>query len=262
MYARCLITRTSIHLHGSLLSKILLYLDQWRWKEVLSDCHSSECKYLSVSASVCWSHVELVQNLVFEKAGRLPKKPLADLVAYDSAQKLCVLCIVVLIKDREVQSPKDAIRWLKYWGTIFAEYSVPFTWWSHLQCRVWLWLWFLVPSRLRSVLTNCLTTLVLTVHSWHTSKTEGAAEKRGDVFYSLEMWFIHRLGPILTIAVGIVLNFGGYIAIWLAMQGYYTPSYWQLVLLLVVACNGQTWFETAALVTSVRNFETERWANI
>ena len=63
---------------------------------------------------------------------------------------------------------------------------------------------------------------------------------------------------MLTIVVGLVLNFGGYFAIWAALQGLYTPKYWQLLLLLLLACNGQTWFETAALVTTVRNFETER----
>lgn len=68
----------------------------------------------------------------------------------------------------------------------------------------------------------------------------------------------YRLGPMLTIAVGLILNFGGYFAIWAALQGHYYPKYWQLLLLLVISCNGQTWFETAALVTTVRNFETER----
>lgn len=59
-------------------------------------------------------------------------------------------------------------------------------------------------------------------------------------------------------AIGVALNTGGYILVWSAAVGHFTPAYWQLVLLAILACNGQTWFETAALVTCVKNFETER----
>ena len=68
-----------------------------------------------------------------------------------------------------------------------------------------------------------------------------------------------RLGPLVTILVGVLLNAGGYLAIWLATSHYYNPPYWILLIFSLVACNGQTWFETAALVTCVQNFETERY---
>lgn len=71
-----------------------------------------------------------------------------------------------------------------------------------------------------------------------------------------------RLGPVFTIVIGVLLNTGGYLLIWLSATGLCTPSYWQLLLFAVVACNGQTWFETAALVTCVKNFETERYTSL
>ena len=67
-----------------------------------------------------------------------------------------------------------------------------------------------------------------------------------------------RLGPALTILVGILLQIGGNVGLWAAVTGWYTPPYAVVLLLSMVACNAQTWFEGAAMVTSVRNFETER----
>lgn len=58
-----------------------------------------------------------------------------------------------------------------------------------------------------------------------------------------------------------LLNAGGYLAIWSATKAYFDPPYWLLLILALVACNGQTWFETAALVTCVQNFETDRQAS-
>ena len=62
--------------------------------------------------------------------------------------------------------------------------------------------------------------------------------------------------------VGIVLQVGGYLGIWLAAHNHIMIPYWAMLGLAVIACNGQTWFETAGLVTCVRNFETERYAAI
>ncbi|KAK9818432.1 hypothetical protein WJX72_012528 [[Myrmecia] bisecta] len=79
------------------------------------------------------------------------------------------------------------------------------------------------------------------------------------LFYdSVKHW--NRMGPMLTIAIGAILQLAGYTGLWLAATGHFPlpVKYWMLVLLAIVACNGQTWFETAALVTCVRNFETER----
>lgn len=70
-----------------------------------------------------------------------------------------------------------------------------------------------------------------------------------------------RLGPILTLAVGCVLHAGGYLTLWAAARGALAPPYWVLLAVAFLACNAQTYFETGAMVTSVRNFETERWGD-
>eukprot|EP00884_Botryococcus_braunii_P011942 jgi/Botrbrau1/20749/Bobra.0058s0077.1 len=67
-----------------------------------------------------------------------------------------------------------------------------------------------------------------------------------------------RMGPWLTLNIGVLIHLGGYLSLWAAAKGFFTPPYWAMVLLAMLACNGQTWFETGALVTCVRNFETER----
>jgi hypothetical protein len=67
-----------------------------------------------------------------------------------------------------------------------------------------------------------------------------------------------RMGPVVTISIGAILNTGGYFALWAAAVGKFDPPYWVLLIVCLVACNGQTWLETAALVTCVQNFETER----
>lgn len=68
-----------------------------------------------------------------------------------------------------------------------------------------------------------------------------------------------RVGPMLTVLIGVVLQFGGYYGMWLAAMGRFDCSYVGMLLLAMAACNGQAWYETAGLVTSVRNFETERY---
>lgn len=37
------------------------------------------------------------------------------------------------------------------------------------------------------------------------------------------------------------------------------PPYWVLVIITFFACNAQTFMETGAMVTSIRNFDTERY---
>lgn len=63
---------------------------------------------------------------------------------------------------------------------------------------------------------------------------------------------------MLTVLIGVVLQFVGYYGMWAAAIGRINPPYYVMILLALAACNGQTWYETAGLVTSVRNFETER----
>ncbi|KAK9813424.1 hypothetical protein WJX73_007856 [Symbiochloris irregularis] len=77
------------------------------------------------------------------------------------------------------------------------------------------------------------------------------------LFYdALRGW--NRAGPFLTVLVGIVLQTGGNLGLWFAAKGMWSPPYYAMLALAAVACNGQTWFEAPALVTCVRNFETER----
>ena len=63
---------------------------------------------------------------------------------------------------------------------------------------------------------------------------------------------------MVTILIGAILNTGGYFALWAAAVDKFDPPYWVLLVFCLVACNGQTWLETASLVTCVKNFETER----
>lgn len=67
---------------------------------------------------------------------------------------------------------------------------------------------------------------------------------------------------MLTVMIGVVLQFGGYYGMWLAAMGKFECSYVGMLLLAMAACNGQAWYETAGLVTSVRNFETERCVDL
>jgi len=67
-----------------------------------------------------------------------------------------------------------------------------------------------------------------------------------------------RLGPRLTLAVGVLFQFGGFLGLWLAASNAFNPPYWVMWLMAVAACNCGPWFETATMVTCVRNFEADR----
>lgn len=67
-----------------------------------------------------------------------------------------------------------------------------------------------------------------------------------------------RLGPRATLLVGVAMHAVGYFTLYLAAHGTITPPYWALILITFLTCNAQTWFETGSMVTSIRNFDTER----
>ena len=67
-----------------------------------------------------------------------------------------------------------------------------------------------------------------------------------------------RVGPIVTLLVGVALHFLGYFGLWWAARGVFMPPYWVLVMIAFFTCNAQTFMETGSLVTSIRNFDTER----
>ncbi|KAK9916344.1 hypothetical protein WJX75_001567 [Coccomyxa subellipsoidea] len=69
---------------------------------------------------------------------------------------------------------------------------------------------------------------------------------------------MNRFGPRATLLVGVGLHFLGYMTLWAAAHGNITPPYWALLIITFGACNAQTWFETGSMVTSIRNFDTER----
>ena len=69
---------------------------------------------------------------------------------------------------------------------------------------------------------------------------------------------LHRVGPVLTLLVGVALHFLGYFGLWWAARGIFQPPYWVLVIIAFFTCNAQTFMETGAMVTSIRNFDTER----
>ncbi|CAL5227480.1 g10457 [Coccomyxa viridis] len=69
---------------------------------------------------------------------------------------------------------------------------------------------------------------------------------------------MNRVGPVVTLLVAVLLHFGGYFALWWAARGIFMPPYWVLVIITFFACNAQTFMETGAMVTSIRNFDTER----
>ena len=73
------------------------------------------------------------------------------------------------------------------------------------------------------------------------------------------MLLLHRVGPVLTLLVGVALHFLGYFGLWWAARGIFQPPYWVLVIIAFFTCNAQTFMETGAMVTSIRNFDTERY---
>ena len=52
---------------------------------------------------------------------------------------------------------------------------------------------------------------------------------------------VYRAGPLCTVLVGVVLQTGGNLGLWLAAKGMFHPPYYVMLLLAAVACNGQTW---------------------
>ena len=72
--------------------------------------------------------------------------------------------------------------------------------------------------------------------------------------------YMRRKGPFFTVVIGAFLNFAGYALLYMAATGQINPPYWLLLVIIASASNGQCWFETGCMVTSVRNFYPERYA--
>ncbi|KAL8094787.1 protein NUCLEAR FUSION DEFECTIVE 4-like [Apium graveolens] len=65
--------------------------------------------------------------------------------------------------------------------------------------------------------------------------------------------------PWVVLSLGAVMNFSGYFMIWLAVAGKIAkPKVWQMCLYICVGANSQSFANTGALVTCVKNFPESR----
>lgn len=65
--------------------------------------------------------------------------------------------------------------------------------------------------------------------------------------------------PWVVLAIGMSMNFSGYFMIWLAATGRIAaPPVWQICLYICIGANSQTFSNTGALVTCVKNFPQSR----
>ncbi|KAK6140189.1 hypothetical protein DH2020_026073 [Rehmannia glutinosa] len=65
--------------------------------------------------------------------------------------------------------------------------------------------------------------------------------------------------PWVVLAIGVTMNFSGYFMIWLAVTGRIAkPQVWQMCLYICIGANSQTFSNTGALVTCVKNFPESR----
>lgn len=65
--------------------------------------------------------------------------------------------------------------------------------------------------------------------------------------------------PWVVLSLGAVMNFSGYLMIWLAVAGKIgKPKVWQMCLYICVGANSQSFANTGALVTCVKNFPESR----
>ncbi|KAG6554887.1 hypothetical protein Mapa_003471 [Marchantia paleacea] len=63
-------------------------------------------------------------------------------------------------------------------------------------------------------------------------------------------WFV--------LLVGGCMHFLFYTLLYLAATGQILPSHWQMCIIIMLGTNGATWFNTAVLVTCMRNFPSDR----
>lgn len=65
--------------------------------------------------------------------------------------------------------------------------------------------------------------------------------------------------PWVVLSIGVIMNFFGYFMIWLAVSGRIAkPQVWQMCLYICIGANSQTFANTGALVTCVKNFPGSR----
>ncbi|KAI3797634.1 hypothetical protein L1987_32894 [Smallanthus sonchifolius] len=65
--------------------------------------------------------------------------------------------------------------------------------------------------------------------------------------------------PWVVLLLGALMNFSGYFMIWMAVKGKIAkPPVWQMCLFICIGANSQTFANTGALVTCVKNFPESR----
>ncbi|XP_047152073.1 protein NUCLEAR FUSION DEFECTIVE 4-like [Vigna umbellata] len=65
--------------------------------------------------------------------------------------------------------------------------------------------------------------------------------------------------PWVVLSIGVLMNFFGYFMIWLAVSGRIAkPQLWKMCLYTFIGANSQTFANTGALVTCVKNFPGSR----
>ncbi|KAH0638617.1 hypothetical protein KY285_035203 [Solanum tuberosum] len=65
--------------------------------------------------------------------------------------------------------------------------------------------------------------------------------------------------PWVVLFIGAIMNFFGYFMIWLCVTGHIAkPRIWQMCLYICIGANSQTFVNTGALVTCVKNFPESR----
>lgn len=69
---------------------------------------------------------------------------------------------------------------------------------------------------------------------------------------------IDCMPPWAILMVGGVMHLFGYTMLYLASVGSIAPPFWQMCAFIMVGTNGATWFNTAVLVTCIRNFQGDR----
>ncbi|CAI5492155.1 unnamed protein product [Closterium sp. Naga37s-1] len=60
------------------------------------------------------------------------------------------------------------------------------------------------------------------------------------------------------LAIGAAMHLFGYSMLYMASMGITRPPFWQMCAFIMLGTNGATWFNTAVLVTCIRNFEGDR----
>ncbi|CAM6110153.1 unnamed protein product [Calypogeia fissa] len=86
----------------------------------------------------------------------------------------------------------------------------------------------------------------------------GAAKDFGYCLGIVGGIFYNYIPPWLTIVVGSLLHFMGYFMVYMASAGKIVPSFFVLCGFIAVGVGGDSWIDTAAIMTSVQNFTDYR----